>query len=115
MNLESLREYCISLPGVTEDVKWEDNLCFCVGDKIFTMAVLTQTGTLCFKVTPEEYAELIETENFVSAPYLGRAKWVFMNDFNSISGDELKEWVSKSYEIIKSKLTKRILSQIESS
>lgn len=103
----------MSLPGVTEDVKWEDNLCFCVGGKIFTMAGLTDTGTLCFKVTPEQYSELIDSEHFISAPYLGRAKWVFMHDFNYISENELKEWIAKSYEIIKAKLTKRVLSQIE--
>ena len=113
MNLEELREYCMSLPAVTEDIKWEDNLCFCIGEKIFTLTGLNETGRICFKVTPEEYAELIETEHFISAPYLGRAKWVLMEDFNSISEDELKEWIERSYEIIKSKLPKRILTQIE--
>ncbi len=79
------------------------------------MAGLTKTGNLCFKVTPEEYAELIETEHFISAPYLGRAKWVYMHEFNSIGENELKEWIAKSYAIIKSKLPKRVLSQIEDS
>lgn len=115
MNLESLREYCLSLPGVTEDVKWEDNLCFCVGKKIFTIAGLSGADTMSFKVTPEEHAELIETKHFISAPYLGRGNWVFMHDFNSISDVELKEWIAKSYVIIKSKLTKKVLNLIEGS
>ncbi len=35
MNLEHLRKYCLSFPGVTEDVKWGNDLCFCVGEKMF--------------------------------------------------------------------------------
>jgi len=33
--LDSIREYCLSLPAVTENVQWEDVLLFRVGGKIF--------------------------------------------------------------------------------
>ena len=35
MNIEHLREYCLSFPGATEDVKWGSDLCFSVGAKMF--------------------------------------------------------------------------------
>ena len=31
MAIDQLRKYCLSLPAVTEDVKWENNLVFSVG------------------------------------------------------------------------------------
>jgi predicted DNA-binding protein (MmcQ/YjbR family) len=35
MNIEALRKFCLSLPAVTEDVKWGADLCFSVGGKMF--------------------------------------------------------------------------------
>jgi predicted DNA-binding protein (MmcQ/YjbR family) len=35
MNIEELREFCIRLPAVTEDIKWGDNLVLSVGNKMF--------------------------------------------------------------------------------
>ena len=40
--IDKLRKYCLSLPAVTEDVKWENNLVFSVGGKMFCMAALEQ-------------------------------------------------------------------------
>ena len=61
MNIEEIQQYCKSLPGVTEDVKWEDDLCFNIGGKMFAVASLSGGNTLSFKVTPEEFDLLIET------------------------------------------------------
>ena len=35
MNIEQLRKFCLSFPGATEDIKWGNDLCFCVGKKMF--------------------------------------------------------------------------------
>ena len=44
MNLESLREFCLSLPGATADIKWGQDLVFSVGKKMFC-AVNTERHT----------------------------------------------------------------------
>ena len=38
MDVEKLREVCLSLPGSTEDVKWGNDLCFSVGQKLFCVS-----------------------------------------------------------------------------
>ena len=38
MNIETLRKICSSLPAVTEDIKWGNDLVFTVGDKMFSVA-----------------------------------------------------------------------------
>ena len=40
MTVESIRRWCLALPGVTEDIKWDDDLVFSVGGKMFCVAML---------------------------------------------------------------------------
>jgi predicted DNA-binding protein (MmcQ/YjbR family) len=106
MDIEILRSVCNSFPAVTEDVKWETNLCFCVGDKIFCIVNLNPPHTFSFKVTDEQFAELIEADGFEPAPYLARAKWVLVTDSSALNKTELKKYLRQSYDLIKSKIPK---------
>ena len=59
MDLDKLRDLCLSFPGVTEGIKWEDHLCFMVGEKMFCITSVDgawQGASL--KVTPEDFDEL---------------------------------------------------------
>ena len=80
MDIEILRSICLSFPIVTEDVKWETNLCFCIGGKIFCIANLEPPHTFSFKVTDAEFDELSGSDGFKRAPYLAHAKWVLVTD-----------------------------------
>ena len=35
MTVENVRKICLALPDVTEDVKWGNDLCFCIAGKMF--------------------------------------------------------------------------------
>ena len=50
MNIEQLRKYCLSFPHATEDVKWGNDLCFCVGGKMFCVTGLAFFATALFAV-----------------------------------------------------------------
>jgi len=106
MDIEILRSICLSFPAVTEDVKWQTNLCFCVGGKIFCIANLEPPHTFSFKVTDEEFDELSETNGFKPDPYLARAKWVLVVDSKKLNKSDLKNYLQQSYNIIKSKIPK---------
>lgn len=106
MDIEGLRIICLSFPAVTEDVKWENNLCFCVGGKIFCIANLDPPHTFSFKVTDEEYDELSQSDGFKPAPYLARAKWVLVVDSSKLSKADLKNYLQQSYRLISSKIPK---------
>ncbi|MFD1002838.1 hypothetical protein ACFQ21_26160 [Ohtaekwangia kribbensis] len=41
------------------------------------------------------------------APYMGRNKWVLLTDINAVKPTELQTYIRQSYELIKSKLTKK--------
>jgi predicted DNA-binding protein (MmcQ/YjbR family) len=108
MNVDEIRKYCMSFPAATENLQWGDELCFKIAGKIFLMLGL-DNPRLCFKCTPETFAELIEREDIRPAPYVGRYKWVMLDRFDAVESKELRELVRKSYEMVaaKSPATKR--------
>ena len=113
MDIEQLRLFCLSLPGVTEDIKWENDLCFCIGEKMFCVTGADATPfTASMKVKPKEYEELASREGIAPAPYLARYKWILVKDINAFSNEEWKHYVKQSYELVKEKLPKRVLNAI---
>lgn len=102
MRSDEVREFCLSLPEVTEKLQWEDALCFKIGGKMFAVLGL-DNPRLSFKCTPEVFAELIEQEDIHPSPYLGRHKWVKLDRLDALADDELRGLISQSYEIVHAK------------
>jgi predicted DNA-binding protein (MmcQ/YjbR family) len=107
MNIEELREICLSFPLVTEDIKWGDNLVFSVGGKMFCLADLEPPLRVSFKVPEEEFPELTATNNITQAPYFARMMWVSVLEESRFSGEEWKKYLPQSCELVRSKLPKR--------
>ena len=107
--LDSIREYCLSLPDTTEGIQWEDALLFRVGGKIFVMVSLDPAATdrISFKCDPETFVELLEREGARPAAYVGRFQWIGLRDFNVLPAAELRERIRASYELVKAKLPKK--------
>ncbi len=113
MNIEDLRELCTSFPGVIEDIKWENHLCFNIGGKMFCIAGLDQIPvTVSFKTSEDDFVRLSTREGFCPAPYLTRYKWIHTTDINNLSIKDWKKLIGNSYELIKSKLPKKILASL---
>ena len=112
MDIEQLRSYCLSLPAVTEDVKWGNDLCFSVGAKMFCVAALDAPFKCSFKVRDEEFEELTAKDGFLSAPYMARAKWVLVTNASRLSKEEWKYYIKQSYELVKAKLTKKLQQEL---
>jgi predicted DNA-binding protein (MmcQ/YjbR family) len=102
MSVDSIRAYCLSFPQATENMQWGDDLCFKIGGKIFTIMGL-DNPRLCFKCTPEIFAELIEREDIRPAPYVGRYKWVMLDRLDAVRNDELEDLIRQSYEMVAAK------------
>jgi predicted DNA-binding protein (MmcQ/YjbR family) len=106
MKVDEIQKYCLTFPGTTEKLQWEDELCFKVGGKIFVMLGL-DNPRLCFKCTHETFAELIEREDIRPAPYVGRYHWAMLDRLDALGGDELKDMIRRSYELVSAKAPKR--------
>jgi predicted DNA-binding protein (MmcQ/YjbR family) len=105
MTIEDLQLICHRHTGVTEDIKWGHDLCFSVSDKLFLIIGLDSTPVPCsFKVSNQEFEEITSQSGFSPAPYLGRYKWVRVDDINRMSVHEWELRIRDSYELIKAKL-----------
>lgn len=104
----------MSLPGATEDIKWGADLCFSVGAKMFVVTGADSMGGLSFKCTPEKFEELIEREGIDPAAYVGRYKWVHIDDLKAVTTTELKELVEKSYQLVFDKLPSKVKKSLSS-
>ena len=112
MNLDSIREYCLSLPHATEGIQWGNDLLFKISGKIFTVMSLEPPHSLAFKCTPEKFDELIEYEGIIPAPYMARNKWVMLERLDALNDREIKGLIKNSYEMIFSKLTKKAQAEL---
>ncbi len=107
MDIEMFREYCLSLPGTTEDLKWGDNLCFLVHEKIFVITSL-DAGTSAFKCDKEEFNELVARDGIAQAFHLAKGQWVQIENFDVMPLQELKSRIAASRALVISKLPKKI-------
>ncbi|MDX2048004.1 MAG: MmcQ/YjbR family DNA-binding protein [Chitinophagaceae bacterium] len=114
MNADWLRSFCLALQGTKEDIKWGNDLCFTVAEKLFCVTALDGPFKVSFKVKDEEFEELSQQEGFMSAPYMARARWVLVTEPGRLSRNEWEGYIKQSYELIVSKLTKKQKSEIES-
>ena len=114
MTLEQLRRFCSTFPHVTEDVKWGNDLCFLIAEKMFCVASLDprEGNRVSFKCTPEGFAELIERDGIIPAPYMARNHWVSLEKWNALRDEEIKSAVAGSYGLVKAKLPKRLQQKL---
>jgi predicted DNA-binding protein (MmcQ/YjbR family) len=101
MNADSIRKYCLSFPHAAENLQWGDDLCFKVGGKIFAILSLDSVPQkMCFKCTPQSFAELCEMEDIKPAPYVGRYKWVMLDRLDALRDAGLRDLIQQSYEMV---------------
>ena len=108
MNIDQLRKLCLSFPGATEQVQWEDHLLFKVGGKMFAITSLEPAPVwLSLKTSPENFAEFTERPGVVPAPYLARAKWIALETPDALALPELTQLLRESYELVLAKLPQK--------
>jgi predicted DNA-binding protein (MmcQ/YjbR family) len=116
MNVDWLRELCLSFPGVTEQIQWENDLLFKVGGKMFAVAPLEPAQVcLSFKASPENFPELTERPHIIPAPYLARAQWVALETRDAVPGEELAGLLRESYDLVVARLPKKIRESLSGS
>jgi predicted DNA-binding protein (MmcQ/YjbR family) len=107
MTRDAIRAWCLKMPGATENLQWGDDLVFKIAGKMFAVMNLEAGNSLAFKCAPEGFAELIEMEGIIPAPYLARAHWVSLQSFDALPAAELKKRLAESWELVAAKLPKK--------
>lgn len=113
MNIDQLREFCLSMPHATEDVKWGSDLTFLIGGKMFAVTGLEAANvSVSFKCTPEKFAELVELEGIRPADYVARYFWVTVENTDALPADDLKSLITISYNMVRDKLPKKLKNEL---
>lgn len=113
MTIEELQQIARTFPGMTEDIKWDNHLCFNVGGKMFVVTSPDNVPvTASFKASDEDFEELAQREGFIPAPYMARYKWVYVDDINRLSKKEWECYMAASYQLIHDKLPAKTRRQI---
>lgn len=116
MNIEELREYCLSLAGTEESFPFDEvTLVMKVGGKIFGIIPLDEPHTsIALKCNPELAIELREKYNCVQPGYhLNKNHWNTVYITSEITSVQIKEWINHSYELVKAGLPKRVRDVLE--
>src|SRR4051812_47765670 len=113
MNFEAAKALCRTFPGCTEDIKWGADLVFSVGEKMFAVTGNASPATgMSFKVDDDRFLELTDRPGIIPAPYLARAKWVYVEKASALSDKEAAALLRRSYELVFAKLTRKLQREI---
>ncbi|WP_312936036.1 MmcQ/YjbR family DNA-binding protein [Pseudomonas sp.] len=104
---EQAAQYCLSLPGATEDYKWGGVRVFCLpGNKMFAVQDLAGAG-LSFKVDAELFLGYVDRPGVRPAPYLARAQWISVAPPYALGREELTDLLRRSHQLVVRRLPKR--------
>lgn len=120
MDTERLRAALLKMPHVTESLQWGENLVFRVGDKaiggkMFALIDLAggHKGVISYAAGKERFAELVEMEGVVPAPYLARAWWIAVERWDVFRAAEWLGELERAHELVFSRLPRRTRQILE--
>ena len=64
------------------------------------------------KVNEEDFFELTERDGIIQASHFARNKWIAISESSSLTKKEWEHYLKQSYELVKAKLPKKVLSQL---
>jgi predicted DNA-binding protein (MmcQ/YjbR family) len=115
MNIEELREYCLSLKGATEDFPFDETtLVFKVGGKMFCLTDLEGLLAISVKNEPEKNIELREEYPAVKPGYhMNKKYWNTIELNGTIPDDMIKNLIDESYDLVTMSLPRKIQQEIK--
>jgi len=109
MSPEQVAAFCLSLPGAREDIKWGGVRVFSVAEnKMFALFHLSGADGLAFKVDDDLFLGFCDRPGIRPAPYLARAHWISMAAPYPLGDQELRQLLTRSHQLVVSKLPKRL-------
>lgn len=110
MNIEEIRDYCLSKPATTEGFPFgEDTLVFKVHDKIYALANLNKSHSINLKCDPEKAIQLREQyTEIIPGFHMNKKHWNTVNLEGLLSVELIKELIDHSYDLVWGSLPKKL-------
>lgn len=115
MNIEGLRDHCLSKKGVTEEFPFDEStLVFKVMGKMFAVTDVDDFSSITLKVDPEAGAELRERYAFVRPAYhMNKKHWMAVVLDGEAPDRLVLRWIDDSYDLVVKNLTKSQKSALD--
>lgn len=114
MNIESVRDYCLSLPFVTENFPFDETtLAFRIMGKIFAMIDLEDTKWFVLKCEPERALDLRDRYSEITgAWHMNKKYWNQLDLYGDLTDGFVKSLIRHSYAEVVKKLPKKMLAEL---
>jgi predicted DNA-binding protein (MmcQ/YjbR family) len=111
MHRPAFEAFVLSLPAATLVRQWGDNSVAKVGGKIFCL-LDRDPGEVWLKVSDMTFELMKDTDGIRPAPYFARAGWVAISQHSPLSDDDIRAYIVKAHELIASKLSRKLKSEL---
>lgn len=115
MNIEELREYCLSKASTTEEFPFDETtLVFKVAGKIFVITSIDEFDGVNLKCDPEKAIELREEYSGIEPGYhMNKKHWNTVRPNTDVSDNKIKELIDHSYEMVIKGLPKKVRMELK--
>jgi len=119
MTPDRFNAFCASLPHTTHVVQWGGADVWKIGGKLFAVMWdgADKHAGITFKTSPLSYEILGALPGLRPAPYLASRgiKWIQRYSDESMSDDELEQYLRRSYDLVFSALPRRVRDTLRAS
>ena len=119
MNIEELREYCLSFPSATEKMPWIGDrmhgggLCFYVGEKWFCFTDVDDFRFVNIKLPAERNEELrMRYHGVCPGWHMNKKYWSSVYFGEDVSDDVIRGLIKESYDTVLACLSKKVRETI---
>ena len=114
MDIEQVRNYCLSKPYTTEDMPFgSEYVVFRIGGKIFCCLALVLGNVVQLKWNPDEFDEAIENYSYVCQAWHWHKRHMIQFDLDEapITEAVAKDLIDRAYSYVRGRLPKKIQAQ----
>ena len=110
MNIESVRDYCLSLPEATEDFPFDETtLAFRIKGRIFAMIDLEKTEWFVLKCNPDYAIELRDAHaDIAPAWHMNKKHWNQINLYGVLPDELIQHLIRHSYSEVVKKFPRKL-------
>ncbi len=109
MDIEEIREYCLTKPGTTESLPFDETtLVFKVMSKMYCLLNMEPPFSINLKCLPEKAIELREEfEEVQPGFHMNKKHWNTILIDGNLRDKQITEWIDDSYNLVAAGLTKK--------
>ncbi len=118
LKVSAFNAYCATLPATTKVVQWGGSHVWKVGGKVFALASPwgearpDNSFKIGFKCSDLAFQILTEQPGIRPSPYLGRYKWVQLQENDALSEEDTKAYIEAAHALISQKLTRALRREL---